>query len=487
LAGGPDTTVPRSFEWVEGWGMAVGARSRVLRPASVDGIREAYATARRDGVPLGLRGTGNSYGDASVNATGHVLDCSRMNRILGWDARTGVAELEPGVTVEQLWKRILPEGWWPRVVSGTMFPTMAGALAMNIHGKNNFTAGTFGDATVEFDLVLPGGELLTCNRERNAELFHAAIGGFGMLGAFSRVVLRTHRVHSGELLVQAMAEPNLRRMLATMEAHRGDSDYLVGWIDAFAEGEAAGRGLIHRATYLREGEDRDPAATLAVRHQELPANILGVIPKAEVWRLLAPFNNDTGMRLINGAKFLSGQLEARRAPHRQSHAAFAFLLDYVPNWKWAYGRTPVETGLIQFQAFVPHATAEEALGELLSRSRRHRIVPYLGVLKRHRPDPFLMTHGLDGWSLAMDFKVSPRRREALWRHCAALTEIVLAAGGRFYFAKDLVIGPRDAERAFPPQNLQRFLELKRTLDPGMLLQTNLYRRIFGGLAAGSAG
>ncbi len=26
--------------------------------------------------------------------------------------------------------------------------------------------------------------------------------------------------------------------------------------------------------------------------------------------------------------------------HRQPHAGFAFLLDYVPNWKWAYGRRP---------------------------------------------------------------------------------------------------------------------------------------------------
>jgi hypothetical protein len=30
------------------------------------------------------------------------------------------------------------------------------------------------------------------------------------------------------------------------------------------------------------------------------------------------------------------------------------------------------------------------------------MVPYLGVLKRHRPDPFLMTHAVDGFSMAME-------------------------------------------------------------------------------------
>ena len=88
-----------SYEYVEGWGMAVGAPSRVLRPSDVEGIRAAYEIARRDGVSLGLRGTGCSYGDASVNEGGHVLDVSRMNRILAFDPETGVAELEAGVSI----------------------------------------------------------------------------------------------------------------------------------------------------------------------------------------------------------------------------------------------------------------------------------------------------------------------------------------------------------------------------------------------------
>jgi FAD/FMN-containing dehydrogenase len=471
----------RSWELVEGWGMAVAAPARVLRPRSVDGIRACLELARRDGVPLGLRGTGNSYGDASVNEAGHVLDISAMDRVLGWDPATGIAELEPGVTVRQLWQRILPDGFWPRVVSGTMFPTMAGALAMNIHGKNNFAAGTFGDACVEFDLVLPSGEVRTASRERDPDLFHAAIGGFGMLGCFSRVVLRTHRVHSGDLLVKALRGRDLREVMDLMEARRATSDYLVGWLDGFPGGERAGRGLVHAARYLRPGEDGEPQRTLRVAYQELPPSILG-FPKSEVWRVLRLLNHDAGMRAVNAAKYAAGCAEAAQNPRRQALAAFSFLLDYVPNWKFAYGTEPGLTGLIQFQSFLPHAAAHDAFADMLARCRAARLVPYLLVLKRHRPDPFWMTHAVDGWSLAMDFKVTPENRARLWAHCAQLTECVLAAGGRFYFAKDLVLGPDAVRRSLPPRDLQRFLALKRGLDPGNLLQTNLSRRLFGAFA-----
>jgi decaprenylphospho-beta-D-ribofuranose 2-oxidase len=73
-------------------------------------------------------------------------------------------------------------------------------------------------------------------------------------------------------------------------------------------------------------------------------------------------------------------------------------------------------GLIQFQPFVPYADGERVLRQLIERCQQARMVPYLGVLKRHRPDPFLMTHAVDGYSLAMDFAVSrdAGQRDALW-------------------------------------------------------------------------
>jgi decaprenylphospho-beta-D-ribofuranose 2-oxidase len=471
--GGPRS----SFEYVEGWGMAVGAHSRVLRPRSIEELRACFDLARRERTTLGLRGSGCSYGDASVNEGGHVLELGRMNRFLDWNPDTGVATLEPGVTIETLWKRILPDGWWPKVVSGTMFPTIAGALAMNIHGKNNFAVGTIGDAVREFDLVLPSGEVRTCSREVHSDLFHAAIGGFGMLGVFTRIVIEAKKVHSGDLEVTAISVRDLAETMQQFEERKADSDYLVSWVDCFGAGDAIGRGLIHQARYLEEGEDEDPARTLSVAHQELPANILGVVPKSEAWRALRLLNNDPGMRFVNWSKYVSGKLEAMAGPVRQPHAAFAFLLDYVPNWKWAYGRTE-RAGLIQYQSFLPNATARAVYTELLERSQRAKLVPYLGVLKRHRPDPFWLTHACDGWSLALDFKVTPANREALWKHCAELTEVVLAAGGRFYFAKDLVIGPRDVERMYPADRLAAFRALKARCDPENLLETNLYRRLF---------
>ena len=291
-------SVPRSYRYVEHWGMAGGATARVHYPRDAAELAALFADARAAGAPLTLRGAGNSYGDASTGSRGAVVDCSRFARVLAFDPRTGIADVEPGVTVRDLWRHVLPHGWWPRVVSGTSFPTLAGIAAANIHGKNNFAVGTVGDAILEFDLLAPDGRTFTCSRERESELFHAAIGSFGLLGAFTRIRLETKRVHSGELEVATFAGKNLRELMDYVLAHVHEAAYLVGWIDCLARGDALGRGQIHHARYLEEGEDPSAEETLSVAHQEVSPMIFGVFPKSELWRVLRLFNNDRGVRLI---------------------------------------------------------------------------------------------------------------------------------------------------------------------------------------------
>jgi len=465
----------QSYRYVEHWGMAGGATARVFYPRSVDDLRALFADARSSGHRITLRGAGNSYGDASTSSHGTVIDCARFNRILAFDATTGIVEVEPGVTLRDLWRHTLPLGWWPRVVSGTSFTTIGGIAAANIHGKNNFAVGTVGDAILEFDLLDAQGNLHTCSREKESELFHAAIGAFGLLGAFTRLRLQTKHVYSGELEVTTFAGKNLRELMDFVLAHVGDADYLVGWIDCLAAGDALGRGQIHHGRYLRADEDAYPEETLAVAHQELSPMVFGLFPKSELWRVLRLFNHDLGVRFINGVRYWQGRLEGALPPKRWTHVEFSFLLDAVP-WKWSYGRTPGH-GLIQFQPFVPKESAHAVFSEILRRSQAKGFVPYLGVLKRHRPDPFWLTHAVDGWSFALDYKVTPRTREALFAFCRELAELVLAAGGRFYFAKDSILPAGALERMFPRERLDAFFTLKSALDPAGMLESDLWRRV----------
>lgn len=452
---------------LDGFGRAVRSASLFAAPRTAKELAVLLRRAAEERIPVTFRGSGRSYGDASLNSGGLVLDLTGMSRMLSWDPVSGIAEAEPGLTIEGLWRRTIEDGFWPAVVPGTMFPTLGGCLGMNIHGKNNFRAGTFGEHVLDFDLLTMTGERVLCSREENPELFHAVIGGAGLLGAVSRVRLKLKRVESGTVKVEALAARSLGEMFDLFEERLAVADYLVGWLDCWG----GGRGQIHQANYLPGEEDPQGRASLHVERQGLPPKILGM-PRSQIYRFMGPALTAPGTRAVNFAKYTLARWNTGHT-FTQSLVAFSFLLDYVPNWQLAYG----SRGFIQVQLFVPDDAARTVLPEVLHRCRERGLVSSLGVLKRHRPDPFLMTHGLDGWSLALDFKV-PRNREELWDLGREISARVIDAGGRFYLAKDAILRPADFAAAYNPR-LHTFLTLKRRVDPYGLLMSDQSRRLLG--------
>jgi decaprenylphospho-beta-D-ribofuranose 2-oxidase len=462
-------------ELVAGWGGAVGGVAEVARPVTVAEIRDVLSRATREGFPVALRGAGCSYGDAAMNTGGRVLDLAGMDRMLEFDPVRGIARVEPGVRIRDLWKVGIRHGWWPAVVPGTMEVSIGGAAAMNVHGKNNYSVGSFGEHVLGFTMIAPSGELLECDRTKNADVFHAAISGFGMLGCFTEVTLRLKKVHSGRLRCWAIPTPDLERSVRLLEENAARADYLVGWIDLHARGRSLGRGLLHRGDLLEPGEDPEGEDFLRPDRQEVPRTLFHVVPKSWIWPAMWAAYQLRLTGFINAAKWRAGFREERHSPYLQTHGAFHFLLDYVPRWQWMLK----PGGLIQFQPFVPAAASLSVFRAMIETSHRAGFHPYLGVLKKHRPDPFLMTHAVDGYSLAMEFGVStnPRKRRELWEHTHRLADIVLDAGGRFYYAKDATLLPHAFERVHGTEAVARFRTLKSRLDPTHVLQTDLSRRI----------
>ena len=88
-----------------------------------------------------------------------------------------------------------------------------------------------------------------------------------------------------------------------------------------------------------------------------------------------------------------------------------------------------------------------------------------------------MSQAVDGFSLALDFKVTNKNRERLWKLCHRMNDIVLAGGGKFYFAKDATLRSEDLAY-FGTVTLEKLKRLKSALDPDGILETDLSKRLF---------
>ncbi len=440
-----------------GWGRIAPTTAQLAGPADPADVAGLLRAAPSRGVIA--RGLGRSYNNAAQNDGGLVIETTRMNRITGLDAESGLATCEAGVSLEQLMIAGLPAGWFVPVSPGTRQVTVGGAIAADVHGKNHHRASSFACHVRSFDLLLPDGGQRRVTPESEPGLFWATAGGMGLTGIILRATVQLKRVETSRLRVDTVRTRDVDETMAYLTGTDDRYGYTVAWTDCLASGGALGRSVITSGDFAALG-DLPPAARrdpLAFR----PSARLGAPPVPASYLI-----NRYTVALANEAWY-------RKAPRRregeiQTIGAFFHPLDGIRNWNRVYG----PAGFRQYQYVVPFGR-EAAVPRSLERISQARAPSFVTVLKRFGPgDPGFLSFPLPGWTLALDF---PARTPGLPELLDWLDELVLEAGGRVYLAKDSRVSAQTLARMYP--RLEEFRKLRAELDPTGVLASDLSRRL----------
>jgi decaprenylphospho-beta-D-ribofuranose 2-oxidase len=445
----PDRTL------LTGWGRTAPSAAEVRTVADHAEVAALLTSAPPRGVAA--RGLGRSYNDAAQCAGGRVLDLTGLSQVLGFDVTAGSVHAEAGLSLDRLLRQVVPFGWFVPVTPGTRFVTLGGALAADIHGKNHHVDGAFAEHVAGFTLVPPDGEPRWVTPQDDPRLFWATAGGMGLTGVITTVELRLRRVGSAWMRVDTERARDLDDLLERLARDDEGVPYSVAWIDGTARGARMGRGVISRGWH---------AAPTDVPGVDDPLRYDAAATRLRVPELVPP-------GLLNRASVSAfNELWFRRAPRRrrgeiQTIGRFFHPLDGVADWNRIYG----PRGFLQYQFVVPLAQTG-SLTRIVDRISASSLASFLAVLKRFGPgNEGLLSFPTEGWTLALDF---PNVAE-LGPLFDDLDELVLAAGGRHYLAKDARLS-REVFRAGYPR-LDEFRAVRDELDPRRRLVTDLSRRL----------
>lgn len=427
---------------VYAWGR-LEPREHAVVPASF--ADEMVAAIRAtDARPLLCRGLGRSYGDVGLNGGGYLLDTTRADHFLNVDWKAGVVRAEAGLSLDELLRVCVPRGWFLPVTPGTKFVTLGGAVANDVHGKNHESAGTIGCHLRRMGLARSGGEILELSREREESLFAATIGGLGLTGVILWVELQLIPIRSASMEVETLGMSHLDDFFR-LSGESADWTYSVAWVDSLARGSALGRGLFMRGRHAEAGPLAPHGPTrLTVPHAA--SHLLNP-------RTIALFN------------FLYRTRPGATGRRRVHYDGYFYPLDSLSHWNRLYGRW----GFFQHQSVVPMKNAPETVRSLLELTAASGEPSLLTVLKvlGDRPSPGLLSFPMPGVTLALDLA---NRGEITRGLLDRMADVVAAAGGRLYPAKDATMS-RDVFRAGYPA----WRRLEHHRDPALM--SDFWRRV----------
>ena len=182
--------------------------NRVVPADSVEAIQSAIEAAKSEVRPVSIAGGRHAMGAQQFGTGTLLLDTTKLNRVLDFDAERGIVEVEAGIAWPELIDYTVgaqqgrPEQWGiAQKQTGADKLSIGGALAANAHGRG-LRMKPFSSDVESFVLIDPDGKALTCSREQNGELFRLVAGGYGLFGVVASVKLRLARRQKIERVVE---------------------------------------------------------------------------------------------------------------------------------------------------------------------------------------------------------------------------------------------------------------------------------------------
>ena len=410
------------------------------------------------------RGLGRAYGDAALpqaSAKRHVAISTAADRILSFDATTGLLTAEAGLSLSALARTFLPRGWFSPVSPGTQYVTLGGMVAADIHGKNHHVHGTVGNFIRSLSLRVADGRVVHAAPDLEPELFWATVGGMGLTGHILTVSIQLENIPSPWIFEESERFDDLPSLFAALTQASDDWPMTVSWIDTSAKAGQMGRGMVIRGRWATPSEaPPNPPAW-------------GAGPSLPI-QLPSGLMNRTSIGLANRLWFAKhGAANRTRiaAPHD-----FFWQLDMVRHWNRAYGAR----GFTQYQCIMPKDVA--VYRRFLQLFQQLGGCSFVTVFKDCGPQgQGLLSFPQQGTSLALDIPISTLGRTK--KMVDDLNAFVLDHGGRVYLAKDAFTSPADFQRMYP--RFSEFLTIKRRWDPDNRIASALSERLFGGPVPGA--
>ncbi|HEY1587612.1 MAG TPA: D-arabinono-1,4-lactone oxidase, partial [Polyangia bacterium] len=351
-------------------------------------------------------------------------------------------------------------GLVPYVLVTTRSATVAGTAASDCLSRFSPSCGKEGAHILSFELLTVDGRLLRCTRDENADVFFAAIGGFGYLGAITRVTYRLWSLgYAPAVETEVTPYRSMRDFLTALIPASGVEGLYGAWFGQ--------RALLFRSRYV-ERRRRRPLRLLHEPRSWLRACVDLLLR----WQWFSRIGS-----------WLTFNLIRRPRTFVDDYEDYAFFMDGNAHAK-AIGRAFGAKMRTLQQTFVVPAdvdTAARFIEELSDALRAAHIVPTLfDCLFVPRDEEFLLSSSaaLDGFAVSIAFDTSDaavlsRARAILVEASARLHTI----GGRVHLVKSVCADADDLRRMYGTR-LDTFFSLKQRLDPTGVLRNEFLERTF---------
>ena len=159
-----------------------------LQPESIAEIRLIVDLARQCKKQIVVVGSGHSPSDLTCTRS-WMVNLDNFSAVVSEDKEAQTITVEAGIRLHRMITELEARGLAMPNLGSITEQSIAGAIATSTHGST-LKHGLLSESVVALTLMLANGKLVDCSKDKNPELFCAALVSLGALGIITHVTFK---------------------------------------------------------------------------------------------------------------------------------------------------------------------------------------------------------------------------------------------------------------------------------------------------------
>jgi FAD/FMN-containing dehydrogenase len=151
---------------------------RIVAPKTIE---EVQTLVQNHHGPISIGGGRFSMGGQTATEGTLQIDMRGLNKMLSFSPEDRSITMQAGATWRNIQEIIDPHDLSIKIMQSYANFTLGGSISVNAHGRY-VNQGPLIRSLKEIRVVLANGKLINASRTQHADIFHAAVGGYGAVG-----------------------------------------------------------------------------------------------------------------------------------------------------------------------------------------------------------------------------------------------------------------------------------------------------------------
>ena len=433
------------------------SKCKIFFPNTLSDLFQVIDFAKKNKKKILVIGAGLSWFDTIFNTNNILVNLKNYKKNFKFDKKKGTLEVSSSFKINQILTIINKHDWSLYSIPGADNVTIGGCIGNDVHGKDSFRHGNFCENIIEIEILLANKKTIKCSKTKNSKIYKSVVGGLGLIGIILSAKFNLKKIvktYKTDHFICA----NYKEIIKVIYTNNNSYDYINGWINIFSRKKNLGSGAIFKSKKV-PNENFSSAKNINTSY------FLSKVQKL----VFSFFVKNNLMNILN--YFIFYLFKFKENNYNKYKDITYPLSSYGVDIKDAIK----PNSFFEIQIILKKKDLPIALKNFILKCQELKLNGFVIGIKMHKQNNNYLSFSDNGVSININQIFNKKNFNEQYNKIKTLHNYIIQKKYKIYLCKDFLINKKDFRLNY--NNSNKFLRMKKKLDPKELFYSDFYKRI----------